>query len=748
MRKIKFIICLLISVVLVVPFFNFNIAAADTQYFQVSGVNVSPKTNAITVFTSDYHKSTTGIEEGINHLEIVVSNDTITKIDGTNNKIPKNGYVIIITGTELQDKFKKKNPQKGDKILFDAYEKKIHILNSSYNPYFEVEINFDGYNGTRTENIIKIYNSGESSGTNIWGSEVVVNENGFVSAIGGNNNTIPKNGFVISAVGKERISELNNAAQLGMSVVVDESAKKIKFICDENTILNKMTVKYNNSKNFYESQKALYKSLDYDKLNAYLEKMSSSINLAKKSKIYSKTALIGRDFDVACKAFQSESIENPAVEARAMWLRPIEKTREQINAVVKNVYQMGYNIVCLELLYDSTTIFPVDSKEYLFSQNPSFKGFDVLAAYIEECHKYGIEVHGWMSCLRVGYESSKYESLSVAAIKKDWRCIAKSGIDYVKNEYGNGYFLNPALPEVKELLLKFYKYIFENYSLDAFQLDYIRYPYAEKEDYGYDNYTLELFETKYGINPKNMTSSDEKWLDWCKFRAGLVTTLVKEIAETAEKLRPDMYVAADVAPDFSLVYSKYMQESEKWLSEDIIDIGLPMAYGTNVIPIYAPLAVKAAGDHAYAFIGLGDYGVDILKRQILESRNAGGDGFAFFSYSQYLDGNYKNAIKSTILSKRALSPTFNSTAALREQLKYLTERCELICKSDPNALSLDNIDVLIDCVEKVFNELKTGLSQKCITILEETKTKFQAENCDEKIKQAFLSDISKALKIA
>ncbi|MEG2003145.1 MAG: hypothetical protein RR057_00935, partial [Clostridia bacterium] len=138
----------------------------------------------------------------------------------------------------------------------------------------------------------------------------------------------------------------------------------------------------------------------------------------------------------------------------------------------------------------------------------------------------------------------------------------------------------------------------------------------------------------------------------------------------------------------------------------------------------------------------------ILKRQILESRNAGGDGFAFFSYSQYLDGNYKNAIKSTILSKRALSPTFNSTAALREQLKYLTERCELICKSDPNALSLDNIDVLIDCVEKVFNELKTGLSQKCITILEETKTKFQAENCDEKIKQAFLSDISKALKIA
>ena len=107
---------------------------------------------------------------------------------------------------------------------------------------------------------------------------------------------------------------------------------------------------------------------------------------------------------------------------------------------------MGFNIICLELLYDSTLIFPINTKEYGFSQNPSLNGFDVLQAYIEECRRYGIELHGWMSVYRVGYETSTYASLSVGATHEDLRCISASGKNYVYNEYGNGWFLNPARP--------------------------------------------------------------------------------------------------------------------------------------------------------------------------------------------------------------------------------------------------------------------------------------------------------------
>ena len=77
--------------------------------------------------------------------------------------------------------------------------KVFYIINDNYDPFYSVKISFDGFNSVRTENTIKIYDTGESSKTNIWGSEVVVNGDGFVSSIGGNDNKIPAGGFVISA---------------------------------------------------------------------------------------------------------------------------------------------------------------------------------------------------------------------------------------------------------------------------------------------------------------------------------------------------------------------------------------------------------------------------------------------------------------------------------------------------------------------------------------------------------------------
>ena len=60
--------------------------------------------------------------------------------------------------------------------------------------------------------------------------------------------------------------------------------------------------------------------------------------------------------------------------------------------------------------------------------------------------------------------------------KPEWRNISKNGVDFVANAYGDAYFVNPALPEVREFLLGTCEYIAENYDLDGLHLDYIRYP--------------------------------------------------------------------------------------------------------------------------------------------------------------------------------------------------------------------------------------------------------------------------------
>ena len=746
MKKILALILISAFLLCLIPFS----VSAKSDGFEISGVDTTPKPGAITVLTPAYSKDSTGMSSDGKIMEIVVRSDVITSTESVGNTIPDDGYVVVIRGSTMIERVKKEaSPKKGDKVMLSGDGKVFYIINDNYDPFYSVKISFDGFNSVRTENTIKIYDTGESSKTNIWGSEVVVNGDGFVSSIGGNDNKIPAGGFVISAVGRGRIAELNNAAQLGMSVSVDRSAKTITFEYGKKSVVNSMQASLAEFEQSVESAKQRYAVIDYTKCHEYSADLESIIIKAEEALNIDSVAdalLAKRDFEKLLSDAEISMIEYPAVEARALWMRPTSsETREKVAKRVKEVYDMGFNIICLELLYDSTLIFPINTKEYGFSQNPSLNGFDVLQAYIEECRRYGIELHGWMSVYRVGYETSTYASLSVGATHEDLRCISASGKNYVYNEYGNGWFLNPARPEVSELLLKLYGYIFDNYALDGFQLDYIRYPYAEGEMYGYDDYTLSLFEEKYGKNPRTLSKDDALWQTWCEFRAAFVTDFVRSVRGMMNEKRPDMYLGADVAPDFRAVYTKYLQEAEKWLSEGLIDIAYPMAYGTNVIPLYAGFTVSAAAENAYSYIGVGDSGTDVFRRQINETREAGADGFAFFSYAQYVNGNYADTLAATSLAKRSLSPTYNAAAALRAQCEYILNRTYSIASVSEDALSIETIDILFDNLGSL---IQSDNAENNKASIEKAIFDLEKSDCEESAKAALLSDLRFALKIA
>jgi len=743
MKKCLLLVLALIMMVQLVPVY----ASAAEPSLEIGGVDVLPKTDQVTLLTPAYSKPDTGMS-GSNIMEIVVSADTITSVDTVGSTIPEDGYVLVIRGGELIKKVKESNPKTGDRIMVSSDLKSFAVLNDSYDPFYEVTISFNAFNSTRTENTIIIYDSGKTSGTNVWGNEVVVNADGVVASIGGNDNAVPEGGYVISAVGN-RIAELNNAAKLGMTVTVDKTAKTITFEYGKQSVINGMNSAFGEFEAKVNAARERFAVLEYSDCYDYLSSLEERIinaEAALKSDSLAEAMLAKRDFEVILKEAESALIEYPAVESRTLWIRPHgSENREKVNAVVKGIHEMGFNTICIELLYDSTTIFPIDTAKYGFSQNPSLNGFDVLEAYIDECHKYGIEVQGWMTVYRVGYETSTYASLSLASVHEDWRCISASGKNYVYNEYGNGWFLNPALPEVSECLLNFYGYIFDNYDLDAFQLDYIRYPYSEGEMFGYDDYTLSLFEEKYKKNPRDLKSGDALWHTWCEFRAAFVTDFVKKVRDLMEEKRPDMYLSAAVAPNFNEVYTKYMQEAEKWLKEGIVDIEFPMAYGTNVIPLYSSYTVAAAGDDGYAYIGVGDYGADVFMRQIEEVRESGADGVAFFAYAQYTEGDYAKKLTSAHFAKLAVSPTYDASKAVAAQLEYILERAYAISTVDDKALPISVIDLLFDNISAVLyddnlDEMKATVD-KLIFDLEKAE-------CDQQAKEALLKDLKKAQKFA
>ena len=82
----------------------------------------------------------------------------------------------------------------------------------------------------------------------------------------------------------------------------------------------------------------------------------------------------------------AEEAENPM---RALWLRPKQTTKAQVETVVQKIADAGINTIFLETVYDGYTIFPVEYDATY--QRPMFNGFDVLQAYIDACHSRGIQ---------------------------------------------------------------------------------------------------------------------------------------------------------------------------------------------------------------------------------------------------------------------------------------------------------------------------------------------------------------------
>lgn len=744
MKKSSLLIVLALPLSLIIPTFAASAEnTCKTAYsYPVAGFDLrQPKSAAITVYTRDHGEK---YEKDGNYavLAVAVDNGKVVSVSDSAAVIPENGYVAVARGTALLKELESLAIKTGDAVVFSKIGMEMIFLTENYSPFYSNTIKFDKYNSTRTASTIVIYNKGKKTNTNIWGSEVVVDAEGFVMSVGGNDNEIPEGGMVISAVGKERIAELENAASVGLYVTVDDKAKTISFSFSKESIYGEIAVKYENYVSSLKKARSSFACVDYVKAEEYkteLEKILADVKKANDSDDLA-SAMTGKYAfgDLYAEALKALT-EYPAVEERAVWLRPSNSgSREKVNSIVKAVHDAGFNAVCIELLFNSVTIFPIDTEEYMFEQDPSLGGFDVLEAYIDECHKYGIEVYGWMVGYRVSYGSSTYINRSVTYKKPEWMNIAKSGTVDVGDTAGH--FLNPALPEVSELLLKFYEYILTTYDLDGFQLDYIRYPLAEGEDFGYDEYTRGLFRDKYGKDPMDMSKGDALWLDWCKFRASFVTDFVGRVKSLVDRVRPDIFLAADVQPNFTAVYDKYYQESKIWLDSGIIDTVFPMAYGTNVVPTDSAYAVEAAGDDAFAYIGITDYGENVFERQVTETREAGADGFAFFDFSRFNNESYVNQLKNTLFAKSALSPSYSAIDAVKAQVAYTLKRLDYVNSNDVT----DELRSLLSSLDEKIAGCTIG--EECVGILEEAYAELTRNN--SAICSVTAKDIARALKYA
>ncbi len=203
-------------------------------------------------------------------------------------------------------------------------------------------------------------------------------------------------------------------------------------------------------------------------------------------------------FGIHEKKAEKKPEERPAMkreedcEMRGVWVASVEnldypaapsvsaeELRIQADSVLDGARESGFNTIFLQVRPCSDAFYP--SEIYPFSRYLTGRQgtapdseFDPLAYWVDEAHKRGLELHAWINPYRIARDLSEWESVAENS-------PARQHPDWVV-QYGEGYYFNPALPEVRQMVVDGTVEIAENYQVDGIHLDDYFYPGTEFND--------------------------------------------------------------------------------------------------------------------------------------------------------------------------------------------------------------------------------------------------------------------------
>lgn len=479
-------------------------------------------------------------------------------------------------------------------------------------------------NGARDADELVIYRGEGTTGTNSYGYEACVLD-GRVIRCGKNNNIIPEDGYVVSGHGKAA-DFLSEALCVGARVEIDEENMVFSAEVDECALNIRANAKVYSIE--HRINERISEGASFDK-----EKSESLLAQA-------KTAIENGDFALADKLTEEAyyyTAKSVAGEVRAVWHRPHEKSDEEVEKTVSRLCDAGFNLLLIETNYEGYANAQRCVHDFLPIRKGYENGYDVIAAFIRICKKYGMKIHCWFEDFFFGVVQ---EGCPMAELHPEWMARRKDG-GLLHDAYDTFYFLNPALDEVRELLLGLIKEILDNYDFDGFQLDYIRYPVIRGVDRsaGFDEYTKAAFLKDSGIDIDAIVSTDsEEWKKFLTWRAEKVTSYVSAVRELILEYRENgrnIELSTAVFGDPVEAINLKCQNWQYWVKQGWLDAIYPMAYLNDAEDVGNEVGymVKNYGE-APNISGISPMynKLPVIEstKQVEECRKAGAAGVAFF----------------------------------------------------------------------------------------------------------------------
>lgn len=601
------------------------------------------------------------------------------KILGKNKQKPKDTKQKVIPQPKQQVKETIPEEITTPPVPFEGILSQSSFKISAIDP--KAGVNFTGsfYPGGRGANQLVVYTpkNGERTGTNEFGAEAIV-VNGTVVQISGADSIIPKNGFVISGHGRAK-TWMNENLTVGSKIYVDyQNMILTSYLTNDSFIFaTKEKIKEIDSVMRYYKDNDIYydDSIAHDYITKALDNLKRANRNPNDTQKYSSMAISS-----ANKAMQY-ALPYYKNEFKGVWLRPTEKTRGEIGRTLDKVKKYGIETVFLETYYQGKTIFPSTTFEKYGVQKQRNEyanvDFDPLQVWVEEAHKRGLKLYIWFETFYAGPENPMNNPLNVISVYPKWANVTKmkynSPTPVASISEHNGYFLDPANPEVQEYLLSLLEEIITKYQPDGINLDYIRYPQSisanfagyEMSNWGYTEYARNEFKNAMNIDPIDVKYDTPQWDAWAKYRQNKVTSFVFKAKQLTSKYK--IPLTAVIFPDRFKSMEVKMQDWKTWSDNNYIDGFTPLILTCDKdTAVYLISDIKQNSKpntkiYPGLFVAFMNGNPDDLLRQLHETRKLKLGGIVLFDFA-HLDSKYTD-----VLLTNAFTPSTPSQTTLSKK---------------------------------------------------------------------------------
>lgn len=355
-------------------------------------------------------------------------------------------------------------------------------------------------------------------------------------------------------------------------------------------------------------------------------------------------------------------------ELRGVWISYLDWERmpsdkagfeAAVNQILERCVELKMNAVFVHVRPDADAMYP--SKYFPWSRfitgvqgkNP---GYDPLGYFVRAAHSRGLQFHAWINPFRVTGYHNTWDQVSEDSPVKQWLKDDNPDNDRWVLKQNGAYYLNPAVPQVREMIIGGVREIVQKYTVDGVHFD--DYFYPEVDD---DNPARWFDKPEYDASGSSLSIAD--------WRRENINTLIRGVYAAVKEQRPaaQFGISPEGYIDHLRSDSRLFTDVDAWMSTDgYIDYIMPQIYWgfehklSDGSP--APFAfennlktwldMKKKGN-VRLYLGLAMYktGSDtadnnqvpewlrhsnIMKRQVEMGRRTGQiSGYCFYSYSSF-----------------------------------------------------------------------------------------------------------------